>query len=65
MHQHTIRAGVLVYMRGHMIPHRLLLGAAAGNSFENTIFGTIFESDPPISVAIGNKSFLLKTLQKS
>ncbi len=65
MHHPTIRAGALVHVRGHMTPHRLLQGAAAGNFLENTIFGTHIYSDPPAPAAIGNKSLLLKILQRS
>ncbi len=42
MHHPTIKAGALVHVRGHITPHRLLQGAAAGNSFENIIFGTTY-----------------------
>src|SRR6266699_6351386 len=47
MHHPTIRAGALVYVRGHMTPHRLLQGAAAGNFLEYTIFGTTYIFRPP------------------
>jgi len=47
MHHPTIRAGALVYVRGHMIPQRLLQGAAAGNFLENTIFGRTYIFRPP------------------
>ena len=42
MHHPTIRAGALVHVRGHMTPHHLLQGAAAGNFLENIIFGTTY-----------------------
>jgi len=47
MHHLIIRVGALVYVRGHRTPHRLLQGAAAGNSLENTIFGTTYIFRPP------------------
>ncbi len=47
IHHPTIRAGALVHMQGHMTPHRLLQDAAAGNSLENTIFGTTYIFKPP------------------
>ena len=47
MHHPTIRTGALVHVRGHMTPHRLLQGAAAGNFLENTIFGITYIFKPP------------------